>query len=70
MIQVPDPTKIRHFRTVMGLTQKEAAAWTHVSLRAWQWWESGQRAMPLATWELCVIKAGYHPRYKPITKER
>jgi hypothetical protein len=37
----------------------------HVSTRTWQWWESGKREMPIATWELLVIKAGLHPIYKP-----
>lgn len=45
-------------------TQKEAAALVHVSLRAWQLWEAGQRKMPTASWELCVIKCGLHPLYR------
>jgi hypothetical protein len=38
----------------------------HVSLRAWQLWEAGNRKMPPGLWELCVIKAGLHPLYKAV----
>lgn len=59
----PTPHQIRSVRLALGLTQAEAAAWVHVTPRAWQWWESGERQMPLASWELCVVKAGLHPVY-------
>lgn len=61
----PAPETIRTLRSTLQLTQKEAADLVHVSLRAWQWWEAGQREMPLAAWELLVIKAGIHPLYQP-----
>jgi len=48
------------------MTQQEAADSVHVTLRAWQMWEAGQRKMPAGIWELCVIKAGIHPLYKII----
>jgi DNA-binding transcriptional regulator YiaG len=70
MMKPPDPDKILRFRVAMEFTQKEAAALVHVTLRTWQWWESGGRAMPLATWELCLIKGGYHPLYGAKTKVR
>ena len=52
----------------MGYTQKEAAALVHVSLRAWQLWEAGDRKMPPAAWELCAIKCGMHPLFVPKNK--
>ena len=48
---------------MLGYTQKEAAELVHVSLRAWQLWEAGDRKMPPGIWELCVIKSGLHPLY-------
>jgi len=66
MIESPDPHRLKTVRTAFGYTQKEAAAMAHVSLRAWQLWESGQRKMPPGLWELCVIKAGLHPLYKAV----
>lgn len=59
----PSPEQIKSARLALGYTQKEAAALVHVSLRAWQMWEAGDRKMPPAVWELCVIKAGLHPLY-------
>jgi DNA-binding transcriptional regulator YiaG len=50
------------------MTQQEAADSVHVTLRAWQMWEAGQRKMPAAAWELYVIKAGIHPLYSSIQK--
>ena len=64
MIASPDPHRLKTVRKALGYTQKEAAAMAHVSLRAWQLWESGGRKMPPGLWELCVIKAGLHPLYK------
>ena len=60
----PTTDSIRNLRITLGVTQKEAAEVVHVTARAWQWWESGEREMPRATWELFVIKAGIHPIYK------
>jgi DNA-binding XRE family transcriptional regulator len=64
MLDKPTPKLIKSARLAMGYTQKEAAALVHVSLRAWQLWEAGDRKMPAAAWELCVIKCGIHPLYK------
>lgn len=60
----PSPHALRTLRVTLGLTQQEAADWVHVTPRAWQWWEAGRRAMPAASWELFVIKAGVHPLYR------
>ena len=51
-------------RNFFGLTQSEAASLVHVQLRAWQWWESGQRKMPVGLWELFLIKTDHHPKFK------
>ena len=51
-----------------GVTQQQAAGMVHVTLRAWQHWESGQRTMPAGLWELFVIKVGLHPLYTPREK--
>ena len=42
----------------------KVAELVHVSLRAWQLWEAGERKMPTRIWELCVFKAGLHPLYR------
>ena len=54
---------IKQTRVALGYTQKEAAEMVHVSLRAWQLWEAGERKIPPGLWELFVIKAGLHPLY-------
>ncbi len=61
----PIPSEIYRWRKEkIGLTQSEAASMVHVTLRAWQWWESGKREMPIGLWELFLIKIGQHPNYK------
>lgn len=64
MIASPTPQKVKTVRKTLGYTQKEAAEMVHVTLRAWQQWEAGQRRMPSGLWELCIIKAGLHPLYR------
>jgi len=64
MIKSPAPELIKKTRNVLGYTQKEAAEMVHVSLRAWQLWEAGDRKMPPGLWELCVIKSRLHPIYQ------
>lgn len=56
--------QIYEMRMKIGWTQSEAAALVRVTLRAWQWWESGDRKMPIGLWELFLIKAGKHPNFK------
>ena len=60
----PPPDEIKDLRNFFGLTQSEAASQVHVQLRAWQWWESGQRKMPVGLWELFLIKTDHHPKFK------
>ena len=64
MAASPTPNAICTLRASLEITQQEAAESVHVTLRAWQMWEAGQRKMPAGIWELCVIKAGIHPLYK------
>jgi hypothetical protein len=61
----PHPLKMQYapYGLSLGITQQETADSVHVTLRAWQMWEAGQRKMPAGIWELCVIKAGLHPLY-------
>ena len=57
----PTPAEISAARMRCGLTQQEAAALLHISLRAWQRYEYGERRMSPALWELFRIKAGLSP---------
>jgi DNA-binding XRE family transcriptional regulator len=63
MLNSPTPELLKKTRKLLGYTQREAAELVHVSLRAWQLWEAGDRKMPPGIWELCVIKSGLHPMY-------
>lgn len=64
MYSSPTPDELRALRLKFDLTQSEAAHQVHVQLRAWQWWESGHRKMPVGLWELLLIKADLHPNFK------
>jgi DNA (cytosine-5)-methyltransferase 1 len=52
----PTPVEVRAAREAAGLTQAAAGAVVHVDLRSWQRWESGERSMSPAHWELFQIK--------------
>lgn len=58
-MQQPSPSEIKSARITAGLTQTEAAALVYAGLKTWQNWESegGEaRKIPLAAWELFLIK--------------
>lgn len=58
-ITQPTPGEIKSARAAAGLTQTEAAHRVHARLKTWQNWESEtgeSRKMPIATWELFLIK--------------
>ncbi|KAA1015986.1 helix-turn-helix domain-containing protein [Paraburkholderia panacisoli] len=55
-LSTPTPVEVRAAREAAGLTQAAAGALVHVDLRSWQRWESGERGMNLAYWELFQIK--------------
>jgi len=63
MLKSPQADQVKATRKALGFTQKESAEMVHSSLRAWQLWEAGDRAMPAGIWELFVIKTGLHPLY-------
>ena len=52
----PTTSEIRAAREAAGLTQAAAAALVHAGPRTWSHWETGDRRMPAATWELFMIK--------------
>lgn len=57
----PKPENIRAAREAAGLTQAQAAKLIHASLNGWFQWETGQRRMHPAFWELFLIKCGNSP---------
>lgn len=57
----PTPEEVRTARGAVGMTQTEAAATVHMSMRAWQQWEGGERSMPPGLFELFMIKTGQWP---------
>ena len=54
----PSAEEIRTARLAAGMTQDQAAAAVHVTVRMWTHWECGTREMPLARWELFRAKIG------------
>lgn len=62
--QSPTPAAIRDARAAADLTQTEAAQTVRASLRGWQQWEAGDRAMPPGLFELFMLKTGQWPLEK------
>lgn len=54
--QSPAPDAVKAARAAVGLTQTQAAALIYCTLRGWQDWEGGQRAMHPAFFELFLLK--------------
>lgn len=54
--ETPTTAEIRAAREECNLTQSEAAELIHCTMRAWQQWESGERRMHPAFFELFEIK--------------
>ncbi len=54
----PEPIEIRRARELAGLTQDQAARMLHTTGRVWRQWESGQRRMHPAFWELFTVHTG------------
>lgn len=54
----PTPPLIRAARKGAGLTQRQAAALVHSSLRSWAAWEAGEVPMHAGLWELFGLKIG------------
>jgi len=57
----PTPAEIREARMHSELTQTEAAQVVRASLRGWQQWEAGDRAMPPGLFELFMLKTDQWP---------
>lgn len=57
----PTPDAIRKARLAVGFTQTEAAHTVRASMRGWQQWEAGDRAMPPGLFELFMLKTGQWP---------
>lgn len=56
MTEAPNKDKIQEARAIAGLTQTEAAAIIGKTLRAWQYWEAGERKMDGVLFEMFLIK--------------
>lgn len=54
----PTPDQVFAAREKSGLTQDAAARLVHADIRSWQRWESGERSMHPAFFELFLIKTG------------
>lgn len=52
----PSPEEIRAWRRERDLSAREAGALVHTTGRVWQQWESGERRMHPAFWELARAK--------------
>lgn len=64
----PTPEDVAHLLRSSGVTNREAATLVHVSLltvRSWVRYEgsASNRQMPLAAWELLLLKLGAHPTH-------
>ena len=54
----PTPADVKSTRAAVGLTQTQAAALIYKKLLAWQRYESGNRSMDVALYELFLLKTG------------
>ncbi|WP_083440739.1 transcriptional regulator [Aquincola tertiaricarbonis] len=72
-ITPPTPDQIREVVTSAGVTRSEAAALVHVQMNAWHNWcapaaSVKHRQMPLAAWELLLLKLDLHPTKKMVDR--
>ncbi|WP_033737182.1 helix-turn-helix domain-containing protein [Pantoea stewartii] len=59
----PTPKTIFHARNSIGLSTEQAANLVYATKRSWEYWESGERSMSPAVWELFLMKiSGTIPR--------
>jgi len=63
-----NPADIAQARHRAGHTQTQAGELVGGTLRTWQDWEAGRRAMPGAAWELYQLKTGQHPEFELVKK--
>jgi len=57
------PEDIEKAREVAGHTQTAAAEAVGATLRAWQYWEKGERNMSPALFEYYLLRTNQHPHY-------
>ena len=55
-LKAPSAEDVKEIRSKLGLTQAAAAECIHVSTRTWIKYESDERQMHVAFWELFQIK--------------
>lgn len=61
----PSADLVRAARAATGMTSAEAAARVHrANYRRWSEWENGNQIMPLAEWELFVMKSFPRTQWK------
>ncbi len=60
-LQEPEPDQVRAARKCAGHTQTQAGQLVGGTLRTWQDWESGKRAMPAAALALYLLLTDQHP---------
>ena len=65
--EIPTPEQIQAVREDAGLTKSEAARLLYRTFRNWQYWETGERRMDRALWELFLIKSAAHKRRSHIS---
>lgn len=61
----PSPEAIQTAREATGLTEAEAGGIVYSSTRDWQQWESGEKRLHPAIWELFCLKAPQGTWYPP-----
>lgn len=70
-IAQPTPDELRELFNEAGVTRAEIAAMLHVSRKGLEKWtapkgSASQRDIPLAAYELLLIKLGKHSGYKKV----
>jgi hypothetical protein len=70
-LKQPTPDEIRSLLKSKDVTREKAAGLVHVGLRTFHSWVSpigstNYRPMPIATWELLLIKLDAHSVYKRV----
>lgn len=70
-IEPPTPDEIRGLLKSKDITREKAAGLVHVGLRTFHSWvapkgSKNYRPMPVATWELLLIKLDAHSVYKRV----
>jgi DNA-binding transcriptional regulator YiaG len=62
------PADIKAARLGAKLTQTDAGESVGGTLRTWQDWESGRRAMPAPIWELFLLHTDQHPTHRLVER--